>query len=64
MLGLLEQAAAGFSLAHTYECVNEVYKISLPIYETARNIKKLYELHMKLSSAFDNIIKNVSAKWW
>ncbi|XP_028405418.1 dedicator of cytokinesis protein 7-like [Dendronephthya gigantea] len=58
LLGLLEQAAAGFSLAHTYECVNEVYKISLPIYEVARNFKKLYELHGKLSSAFDNIIKN------
>ena len=59
LLGLLEQAAAGFTLAHTYECVNEVYKISLPIYEASRNFKKLQELHGRLSNAFDSIVKNV-----
>uniref|UniRef100_A0A8C1WQS1 Dedicator of cytokinesis 7 n=1 Tax=Cyprinus carpio TaxID=7962 RepID=A0A8C1WQS1_CYPCA len=55
LVGLLEQAAASFSMAGMYEAVNEVYKVLIPIHEASRDAKKLATIHGKLQEAFGKI---------
>ncbi|TFJ98337.1 sodium-dependent phosphate transporter 1 [Platysternon megacephalum] len=55
LVGLLEQAAAAFTLGGLYEAVNEVYKILIPIHEANREFGKLAALHGKLQDAFGKI---------
>ncbi|XP_053325502.1 dedicator of cytokinesis protein 7 isoform X3 [Spea bombifrons] len=56
LVGLLEQAAASFSMAGMYEAVNEVYKVLIPIHEANRDAKKLCTIHGKLQEAFSKIV--------
>ncbi|KAM9483107.1 dedicator of cytokinesis protein 7 isoform 13-T13 [Clarias gariepinus] len=56
LVGLLEQAAASFSMAGMYEAVNEVYKVLIPIHEANRDAKKLATIHGKLQEAFGKIV--------
>ncbi|XP_068095454.1 dedicator of cytokinesis protein 7 isoform X15 [Hyperolius riggenbachi] len=56
LVGLLEQAAASFSMAGMYEAVNDVYKVLIPIHEANRDAKKLCTIHGKLQEAFSKII--------
>uniref|UniRef100_A0A8C7ZTD8 Dedicator of cytokinesis 7 n=1 Tax=Oryzias sinensis TaxID=183150 RepID=A0A8C7ZTD8_9TELE len=56
LVGLLEQAAACFSMAGMYEAVNEVYKVLIPIHEANRDAKKLATIHGKLQEAFSKIV--------
>ncbi|XP_023370872.1 dedicator of cytokinesis protein 7 [Otolemur garnettii] len=56
LVGLLEQAAASFSMAGMYEAVNEVYKVLIPIHEANRDAKKLSTIHGKLQEAFSKIV--------
>ncbi|XP_058887406.1 dedicator of cytokinesis protein 7 isoform X8 [Acipenser ruthenus] len=56
LVGLLEQAAASFSLAGMYESVNEVYKVLIPVHEANRDAKKLATIHGKLQEAFSKIV--------
>ncbi|KTG34255.1 hypothetical protein cypCar_00008038 [Cyprinus carpio] len=56
LVGLLEQAAASFSMAGMYEAVNEVYKVLIPIHEASRDAKKLATIHGKLQEAFGKIV--------
>lgn len=56
---LLEKAASTFFRSHLYECVNEVYKLLIPILEARRDYTKLYHAHQKLSEAFSKIIQTV-----
>uniref|UniRef100_UPI00358FDEC1 dedicator of cytokinesis protein 7-like isoform X3 n=1 Tax=Myxine glutinosa TaxID=7769 RepID=UPI00358FDEC1 len=56
LVGLLEQAAASFSMAGMYEAVNEVYKLLIPIHEAHRDAKKLSTIHGKLQDAFSKIM--------
>uniref|UniRef100_A0A8D3E5S6 Dedicator of cytokinesis 7 n=1 Tax=Scophthalmus maximus TaxID=52904 RepID=A0A8D3E5S6_SCOMX len=56
LVGLLEQAAASFSMAGMYEAVNEVYKVLIPIHEANRDAKKLATIHGKLQEAFGKIL--------
>ena len=44
-----------------FECVNEVYKLLIPILESRRDYKKLSQAHLKLSETFDRIVQTVSA---
>ncbi|XP_028679697.2 dedicator of cytokinesis protein 7-like isoform X1 [Erpetoichthys calabaricus] len=62
LIGLLEQAAASFTMGSMYEAVNEVYKLLIPIHEANRDFKKLSVLHGKLQDAF-NKINNQSSGW-
>ncbi|XP_072532648.1 dedicator of cytokinesis protein 7 isoform X1 [Salminus brasiliensis] len=62
LVGLLEQAAASFSMAAMYEAINEVYKILCPIHEANRDFKKLASVHGKLQDAF-NKVYNQSSGW-
>uniref|UniRef100_A0A6I8P388 Dedicator of cytokinesis 7 n=1 Tax=Ornithorhynchus anatinus TaxID=9258 RepID=A0A6I8P388_ORNAN len=55
LVGLLEQAAASFSMAGMYEAVNEAYKVLIPIHEANRDAKKLSTIHGKLQEAFSKI---------
>ncbi|NXP13754.1 DOCK7 protein, partial [Thinocorus orbignyianus] len=59
LVGLLEQAAASFSMAGMYEAVNEVYKVLIPIHEANRDAKKLSTIHGKLQEAFSKIVHQV-----
>ncbi|NWR71053.1 DOCK7 protein, partial [Centropus unirufus] len=66
LVGLLEQAAASFSMAGMYEAVNEVYKVLIPIHEANRDAKKLSTIHGKLQEAFSKIVhqqENSSAQF-
>ncbi|XP_066453818.1 dedicator of cytokinesis protein 7 isoform X13 [Eleutherodactylus coqui] len=56
LVGLLEQAAASFSMAGMYEAVNDVYKVLIPIHEANRDAKKLCTIHGKLQEAFSKIV--------
>ncbi|KAG8437106.1 hypothetical protein GDO86_007980 [Hymenochirus boettgeri] len=56
LVGLLEQAAASFSMAGMYEAVNEVYKVLIPIHEANRDAKKLSTIHGKLQEAFSKVV--------
>uniref|UniRef100_A0A669DN86 Dedicator of cytokinesis 7 n=1 Tax=Oreochromis niloticus TaxID=8128 RepID=A0A669DN86_ORENI len=56
LVGLLEQAAASFSMAGMYEAVNEVYKVLIPVHEANRDAKKLATIHGKLQEAFGKIV--------
>ncbi|XP_041446320.1 dedicator of cytokinesis protein 7 isoform X1 [Xenopus laevis] len=56
LVGLLEQAAASFSMAGMYEAVNEVYKVLIPIHEANRDAKKLATIHGKLQEAFSKVV--------
>uniref|UniRef100_A0A8B9TS06 Dedicator of cytokinesis 7 n=1 Tax=Anas platyrhynchos TaxID=8839 RepID=A0A8B9TS06_ANAPL len=56
LVGLLEQAAASFSMAGMYEAVNEVYKVLIPIHEANRDAKKLSTIHGKLQEAFRSLV--------
>ncbi|CAH2310885.1 dedicator of cytokinesis 7 isoform X6 [Pelobates cultripes] len=56
LVGLLEQAAASFSMAGMYEAVNEVYKVLIPIHEASRDAKRLCTIHGKLQDAFSKIV--------
>uniref|UniRef100_A0A6I8NM97 Dedicator of cytokinesis 7 n=1 Tax=Ornithorhynchus anatinus TaxID=9258 RepID=A0A6I8NM97_ORNAN len=56
LVGLLEQAAASFSMAGMYEAVNEAYKVLIPIHEANRDAKKLSTIHGKLQEAFSKIV--------
>ncbi|KAG9351020.1 hypothetical protein JZ751_024909 [Albula glossodonta] len=60
LVGLLEQAAASFSMAGMYEAVNEVYKVLIPIHEANRDAKKLATIHGKLQEAFGKIVHQVN----
>ncbi|XP_030401659.1 dedicator of cytokinesis protein 6 isoform X3 [Gopherus evgoodei] len=62
LVGLLEQAAAFFTMGGLYEAVNQVYKILIPIHEANREFKKLAALHGKLQDAFGKI-SSQSAGW-
>ncbi|CAM4610803.1 unnamed protein product [Lepidochelys kempii] len=62
LVGLLEQAAAFFTMGGLYEAVNEVYKILIPIHEANREFKKLAALHGNLQDAFGKITSQ-SAGW-
>nr|XP_033779450.1 dedicator of cytokinesis protein 6 isoform X8 [Geotrypetes seraphini] len=62
LVGLLEQAAASFTMGGLFEAVNEVYKILIPIHEANRDFKKLGAVHGKLQDAF-NKITNQSSGW-
>nr|XP_033779445.1 dedicator of cytokinesis protein 6 isoform X3 [Geotrypetes seraphini] len=55
LVGLLEQAAASFTMGGLFEAVNEVYKILIPIHEANRDFKKLGAVHGKLQDAFNKI---------
>ncbi|XP_067028614.1 dedicator of cytokinesis protein 7-like isoform X1 [Acropora muricata] len=57
LVSLLEMAANRFTLAQLFECVNEVYKLLIPILEARRDYKKLTAVHKKLSEAFAKIIQ-------
>uniref|UniRef100_A0A452V7B7 Dedicator of cytokinesis 6 n=1 Tax=Ursus maritimus TaxID=29073 RepID=A0A452V7B7_URSMA len=56
LVGLLEQAAAYFTMGGLYEAVNEVYKTLIPILEAHRDYKKLAAVHGKLQEAFTKIM--------
>lgn len=56
LVGLLEQAAASFSMGGMYEAVNDVYKVLIPIHEANRDAKKLCAIHGKLQEAFSKIV--------
>lgn len=58
-MGLLEQAAAYFTMGGLYEAVNEVYKTLIPILEAHRDYKKLAAVHGKLQEAFTKIMHQV-----
>uniref|UniRef100_A0A8C7ZS50 Dedicator of cytokinesis 7 n=1 Tax=Oryzias sinensis TaxID=183150 RepID=A0A8C7ZS50_9TELE len=62
LVGLLEQAAACFSMAGMYEAVNEVYKVLIPIHEANRDAKKLATIHGKLQEAFSKIVHQVGKR--
>ncbi|XP_068095455.1 dedicator of cytokinesis protein 7 isoform X16 [Hyperolius riggenbachi] len=62
LVGLLEQAAASFSMAGMYEAVNDVYKVLIPIHEANRDAKKLCTIHGKLQEAFSKIIHQVGKR--
>ncbi|XP_076063961.1 dedicator of cytokinesis isoform X2 [Oratosquilla oratoria] len=55
LVGLVEHAASSFLQAGMYECINEVYKILIPIAEKNRDWKKLINIHTKLHEAFAKI---------
>uniref|UniRef100_A0A8C9K5G6 Dedicator of cytokinesis 6 n=1 Tax=Panthera tigris altaica TaxID=74533 RepID=A0A8C9K5G6_PANTA len=59
LVGLLEQAAAYFTMGGLYEAVNEVYKTLIPILEAHRDYKKLAAVHGKLQEAFTKIMHQV-----
>lgn len=61
---LLEKAASTFFKAQLFECVNEVYKVLIPILEARREYKKLIHVHQRLSEAFTKIIQTVRRKVW
>ena len=61
---LLEKAASTFFKAQLFECVNEVYKVLIPILEARREYKKLIHVHQRLSEAFTKIIQTVRIKVW
>ncbi|RXG71099.1 Dedicator of cytokinesis protein 7 [Armadillidium vulgare] len=52
LVGLLEQASSSFYQAGMFECINEVYKILIPIAEENRDWKKLINIHSKVHDAF------------
>ncbi|KAM4888495.1 dedicator of cytokinesis protein 6 [Thomomys bottae] len=60
LVGLLEQAAAYFTMGGLYEAVNEVYKNLIPILEAHRDYKKLAAVHGKLQEAFTKIMHQSS----
>ncbi|XP_076977876.1 dedicator of cytokinesis protein 6 isoform X1 [Tamandua tetradactyla] len=60
LVGLLEQAAAYFTMGGLYEAVNEVYKTLTPILEAHRDYKKLAAVHGKLQEAFTKIMHQSS----
>ncbi|XP_077186092.1 dedicator of cytokinesis protein 6 isoform X3 [Paroedura picta] len=60
LVGLLEQAAASFTLGGLYEAVNEVCKILIPIHEASRDFKKLAALHGQLQEAFSQVTSQAS----
>ncbi|XP_041513092.1 dedicator of cytokinesis protein 6 isoform X2 [Microtus oregoni] len=60
LVGLLEQAAAYFTMGGLYEAVNEVYKNLIPILEAHRDYKKLAAVHGKLQDAFTKIMHQSS----
>uniref|UniRef100_G3T4C0 Dedicator of cytokinesis 6 n=1 Tax=Loxodonta africana TaxID=9785 RepID=G3T4C0_LOXAF len=60
LVGLLEQAAAYFTMGGLYEAVNEVYKMLIPILEAHRDYKKLAAVHGKLQEAFTKIMHQSS----
>ncbi|XP_069837463.1 dedicator of cytokinesis protein 7 isoform X8 [Dendropsophus ebraccatus] len=62
LVGLLEQAAASFSMAGMYEAVNDVYKVLIPIHEANRDAKKLCAIHGKLQEAFSKIVHQVGKR--
>lgn len=45
--------------AQMFECVNEVYKLLIPILEARRDYRELANSHDKLSKAFSDIIRTV-----
>ncbi|XP_056020103.1 dedicator of cytokinesis protein 7-like isoform X2 [Ostrea edulis] len=57
LVGILEASAMEFHMAGMYEHVNEVYKVLIPIHESARDYKKLSAIHNKLHDAFNNITR-------
>lgn len=64
LVSLLETAASKFFSSYHYECVNEVYKLLIPILEARRDYNKLAHVHQKLSEAFSKIIKTVGDSAW
>nr|XP_026255378.1 dedicator of cytokinesis protein 6 isoform X1 [Urocitellus parryii] len=60
LVGLLEQAAAYFTMGGLYEAVNEVYKNLIPILEAHRDYRKLASVHGKLQEAFTKIMHQSS----
>ncbi|XP_058798618.1 dedicator of cytokinesis protein 7 [Phymastichus coffea] len=55
LAGLLEHAASSFLAAGMYEAIPEVYRVLLPIAETAHDYKKLANIHGKLHEAYTRI---------
>ncbi|XP_074836429.1 dedicator of cytokinesis protein 6 isoform X3 [Carettochelys insculpta] len=62
LVGLLEQAAAFFTMGGLYEALNEVYKLLIPILEAHRDFQKLAVLHGNLQDAFSRL-GSQSAGW-
>eukprot|EP01027_Heterolobosea_sp_BB2_P014815 GEZU01021252.1.p1 GENE.GEZU01021252.1~~GEZU01021252.1.p1 ORF type:complete len:863 (-),score=281.91 GEZU01021252.1:19-2607(-) len=56
-MALLRRAADLFEKAEHYEYAVEVYKLIIPIYESAREYEALQEIHTKLASWFGDIIR-------
>jgi len=59
LVSLLEMAANTFFRANFYECVNEAYKLLIPILEARRDYKKLKHVHQTLSETFNKIVNTV-----
>lgn len=55
LMQFLDEAAKLFNRAGMFEAVNEVYKVSIPVAEAARNFKKLTDIHKDLCDAFTNM---------
>ncbi|XP_008560858.1 dedicator of cytokinesis protein 7 [Microplitis demolitor] len=55
LAGLLEHAASSFFAAGMYEAIPHVYRVLLPIAETAYDYKKLANIHGKLHEAYTRI---------
>lgn len=57
-------AANTFFRANFYECVNEAYKLLIPILEARRDYKKLKHVHQTLSETFNKIVNTVGDSWF
>ncbi|XP_060519679.1 dedicator of cytokinesis protein 7 isoform X2 [Cylas formicarius] len=55
LIGLLEYAAKSFETAATYEPMNDIYRVMIPVAENARDFKKLANIHGKLHDAYTRI---------
>ena len=60
LVSLLEQSAGLFFTGQMFECVNEVYKLLIPMLESRRSYWKLANIHKKLADTFDKIVQTVS----
>ncbi|XP_011297900.1 dedicator of cytokinesis protein 7 [Fopius arisanus] len=55
LAGLLEHAASSFHAAGMYEAIPDVYRVLLPIAESAHDYKKLANIHGKLHEAYTRV---------
>ncbi|XP_075153497.1 dedicator of cytokinesis protein Ziz isoform X2 [Haematobia irritans] len=57
LLEQLKQCALFLDTAERYECLGELYKLIMPIYERTRNYNDLQESHEHLAKAYAKIIE-------